>query len=75
MLIKTRDTLPFNQKIIIKKLFKFKALKKLDNDNMNDNAVIYILCLKLSLFTQGDTLIKHNRRVIDMLHAEMNREL
>ena len=34
---------PFNQTIIIKKQIKFKALRKVDNDNMNDNALICIL--------------------------------
>ena len=46
ILIETKDTLPFFQTIIMKKQIKFKALRELDNDNVNDNAVICILCLK-----------------------------
>ena len=46
ILIETKDTYPFYQTIIIKKRIKFKALGKLDNDNVNDNAVICILRLK-----------------------------
>ena len=37
---------PFYQKLIIKKQIKFKALRKLGNDNVNNNAVICILYLK-----------------------------
>ena len=66
---------PFYQTIIIKKQMKFKALRKLDNDNVNDNTVICILCLKTIIIIRGDTVIKHDRRLINMLYADMNCEL
>ena len=46
MLIGTKTHYPFYQTIIIKKQIKFEALTKLNNDNVNDNAVICIFCLK-----------------------------
>ena len=46
ILKETKDTLLLLTKIIIKKQIKFKALRKLDKDKVNDNAVIFILSLK-----------------------------